>query len=277
MTQCAVAYGPRLIVAPTATMRSALVVRPTLAIERGKPLNGEPGAILARAVEQHAVLVRTLRYFDVDVRVLDASGDDSHACAVADAAMLFENGALLMRPSSMSRRAEIDHIAAELCAIDIPLAGRIAPPGLLDGTDVLLIENTAFVGAGTRGNAIGRNGFATVARASGFNVVEVPLAAGVASLQSVVGVAGPQTIVLAPGCVDAAAFSDFRTIELERGEELGAGVLCLGQNHVIADVRYRTALQRMRRAGITVEGIDLYEFEKIGITPSMLVLPLRRE
>jgi hypothetical protein len=33
----------------------------------------------------------------------------------------------------------------------------------------------------------------------------------------------------------------------------------------------------MRRAGIAVESIDLYEFSKIGITPSMLVLSLKRD
>ena len=64
---------------------------------------------------------------------------------------------------------------------------------------------------------------------------------------------------------------------LERGEELAAGVLCLGERHVLADIRYRTALARMRRAGITVESIDLYEFTKLGIAPSMLALALKRE
>ena len=38
-----------------------------------------------------------------------------------------------------------------------------------------------------------------------------------------------------------------------------------------------TALSIMRRAGITVEAIDLYEFTKLGLTPSMLTLALRRE
>ncbi len=258
-------------------MRSAVVVRPSRSIERAKPLQGEPGAIVGRAVEQHAVLVRTLRYFGIEVRVLDAVGDDPYACAVADAAVLFESGALLMRPTPMTRRAETDRIASEFSTIDVPLAGRIEPPGLLDGTDVLLIGSTAFVGVGARGNAIGRNGFCEVARAHGFDVVEVPLAPGVASLQSVVGVASAQTVIVAADCIDPRLFSAFRTIVLERGEEPAAGVLCLGDDHVLADVRYRTAFQRMRRAGVTVEGIDLYDFEKIGITPSMLVLPLRRE
>jgi len=46
---------------------------------------------------------------------------------------------------------------------------------------------------------------------------------------------------------------------------------------VIADIRYRTALSTMRRAGIAVEALDLYDFGKLGISPSMLTLVLRRE
>jgi hypothetical protein len=42
-------------------------------------------------------------------------------------------------------------------------------------------------------------------------------------------------------------------------------------------VRYRTALARMRKAGIVVEGIDVYDFEKVGVTPSLLALALKRD
>lgn len=277
MTHPGVEFGPRLIGTPAGALRSALVARPSPRIEQAAPLNGEPGAIFGRAAEQHSVLVRTLRYFGVDVEIVEPYGEDPLCAAVADAAVVFESGAMLMRPTRMSRRNEAESLATEFARIDVPLAGRIDAPGLLDGTDVLLVGRTAFVGAGTRGNAIGRAGFASVARAHGFDVVEVRLAPGTRALSAVAGVAGERTVVIAPEKLDASAFEGFETITLPRGEEAAAGVLCLGDRHVIADVRYRTALQRMRRAGITVEGIDLYEFEKLGLTPSMLVLPLRRD
>lgn len=275
MTHPSVEYGPRLIGEPTGALRAAALVRPAQSIERARPRNGEPGAVFVRAVEQHAVLARTLAYFGVEVSDVH-TGDDPYGSVIADAAVLFESGAMLMRPTAMSRRHEIDRLATEFARMDVPLAGRIIAPGLLDGTDVVLADRTAFVGIGSRGNALGRAGFAQIARTQGFDVVEVALAPGVASLQSVLGVLGSGLLVVAPDKTDPAAFDGFRTVVLDRGEESAAGVICLGDRHVIADVRYRTALQRMRRAGVTVEGIDLYEFEKVGITPSMLVLPLRR-
>ena len=58
---------------------------------------------------------------------------------------------------------------------------------------------------------------------------------------------------------------------------MAAGVLCLGEHHVLADMRYRTSLSIMRKAGLVVESIDLYEFAKIGVSPSMLALALKRD
>lgn len=276
MTYSAIEFGPELIGAPTGTLRAAAVVRPSPAIESAMPLNGEPGAIVTRALEQHRVLVRTMRSFGISVDELEGPPGNPYACAITDDAVVLENGAVLMRPTVMARRGEVEPLAAAFGRIDVPIAGSITAPGLLDGGDVLLAGDTFFIGAGSRGNEVGRSGFATVARDHGYNVVELRLAPTVWTLRNAVSVIGERTLVVARDCVDVDALSGFTTIVLERGEELGAGVICLGERHVIASVRYRTALGQMRRAGVTVEGIDLYEFEKVGLSAAMLVLPLRR-
>lgn len=277
MTKEAIHFGPRLIGSPTGTLRAAALVRPTPSIERARPLPGEPGAIYGRALEQHEILRKTLEYFGVATIVTESTSDDPYDCAACDTAVAFEDGALVARPTAMSRRSSSDRMEAEFSRIDVPLAGHIAAPGLFDGSDVLLSGATAFVGVGSRGNAIGRTGFANVARAHGYRVVEVPLAPGAPALRCLASAVAKDTIVVADGAIDLRAFDGFKTIVLERGEDMAAGVLLLGERHVIADVRYRTSLARMRRAGVVVEGIDLYDFEKIGITASMLVLALKRD
>ncbi|MBV8638868.1 MAG: hypothetical protein JO322_12365 [Candidatus Eremiobacteraeota bacterium] len=277
MTTKDVHFGPRLIGSPTGKLRAAALVRPTPAIERAKALPGEPGAVYSRALEQHDILRKTLEYFGVETIALEPRGDEPFESSVIDAAIAFEDGAMIMRPSEMSRRAEADRIEAEFARIDVPIAGHIAAPGLLDGGNVMLAGGTAFVGVGERGNVLGRAGFAAVAQAHGYRVVEVKLAPGVRSLQSVASAVAKDTVVISPDGLDASAFDGFNVVAVNIGEEMAAGVICLGEHHVIADVRYRTALARMRKAGLVVEGIDLYDFEKIGITPSHLVLALKRD
>jgi len=218
-----------------------------------------------------------LDYFGVETVLCEAHGEDPYQVSPVDAAVVLRDGALIARPTSMARRGEADRMQAELARAGVAVAGHIAAPGLFDGSDVLLVGDAAFVGAGSRGNALGRAGFASAAAAHGYRVVEVPLAPGVPSLRSVAGAVGRETVVLAAGLVDPAPFAGLKTILVERGEDLAAGVLPLGERHVIAEMRYRTSLRALRKAGVVVESIDLYEFTKLGITPSMLVLALKRD
>ncbi len=275
--QRSVDFGPRLVASATGRLRAAVLVRPSRAIENAATLIGEPGAIYDRALEQHDVLCKTLEYFGVETTVIEPRGDDPYETSVGDAAIALEDGAALMRLTALSRRAEVDRIEAEFSSMDVPLAGHIAAPAFLDGNDVLLAGSSAFVGVGSRGNQLGRSGFAHLARAHGYRVVEVKLGDGVPALRAVAGAVAKDTIVLGADKANPEAFDGFRTIRLELGEAQAAGVLPLDDGHVLADLRFRTALSAMERAGVTVEAIDLYEFTKLGLTPSMLTLALRRE
>jgi dimethylargininase len=270
-------YGPRLNADPTAALRAALIVQPGKAIEEARPLPGEPSAVHTRAIHEQNILIKTLMQFGCDVTLLDAHTDDPFASAVADTAIVFENGAVMLRPSSMRRRPESAWLEREFEKRDFPIAGHLAAPGLLDGSDVLMAGHTAFIGVSPRSNSLGRSGFAQVARAHGFDPVEVPLAAGVRSLRSVAGVISANTIVTAgERYLDIRAFSGFKTLTVPAGDQLGAGVLNLGEHHVLADVRFPRANEVMRKSGVTVEAIDLYDYSRVGLTPSMLVLDLKR-
>lgn len=276
MTKENVRSGPRLAASPTGALRAAVLVAPPANIADARPLQGEPSAVFARATLQFETLCATLRYFGCGPAVAQAGdGAGPNASAVADCALVFDDGAAILRPSVLSRRPETEPVARELARLGLPIAWRTAPPGLIDGGDVLLVGHTAFVGVGAGSNAFGRAGFAERASAHGFEVVEVSVAGGCA-LRTVAGAIAHDTVAYAKGRVDAAAFSRLRAIEIDSDEAFGAGVLNIGERHVIADLRYPKAVDALRKARVVVEAIDLYEFGKIGITPSMLAIALRR-
>lgn len=276
MTQT-VSYGPRLAAHPTGALRAAVLIAPAPAIENARPLAGEPNAVYPRALAQHEILAKTLRYFGCEVTVLDSASADPYSSAVVDAAVVFENGAVIMRPSSMTRRPESAWLEADFVKRDIPIAGNISAPGLLDGSDVLLAGKTAFIGVGKRSNALGRYGFAQIAKAHGFAVREVRLADTASSLRAFAGALSADSVVLAPESnIDHAAFDGFKIFTAPLGHERGAGVLNLGEHHVLANIRYPSVVDMLRRGGITVEAIDLYDFGRVGIAPSMLALDLKR-
>src|SRR5579883_2942933 len=135
-TKDAIHFGPRLVGTPTGKLRAALLVRPSAAIEGARTLQGEPGAVYSRTLEQHEILRKTLEYFGVETLVMEAAGDDPLGPSVIDAAVAFEDGAMIMRPSAMQRRGAADRVQAECARVDVPIAGHIEAPGLMDGGDV---------------------------------------------------------------------------------------------------------------------------------------------
>ncbi|GAC1652152.1 MAG: hypothetical protein NVS9B12_01270 [Vulcanimicrobiaceae bacterium] len=277
MSSTEIRYGPHLIARASGSLRAALVMQPTAAIETLPPLIGEPNAIFKRALDQHGILVETLKYFGVDVTVCKGLPGNPPGASVTDLAVCFENGAVLMNPRSLAQTAGLERIEKEFAAIDIPLNGHLVPPAILDGSDVLLAGETAFIGISRRSNASGRAAFSAIARANGYRPVEVHLDLRAPSLRAVASAVSSDTIVVATERVEESAFAGFRLVRLERGEELGAGVFPLGDGRVVANMRYRTSLDQIRRAGVAVESIDLYEFGKVGIAPANLILALKRK
>jgi hypothetical protein len=53
-------------------------------------------------------------------------------------------------------------------------------------------------------------------------------------------------------------------------------VLALGSRRVLANLRFRETIPLLRAARVAVDAIDLWEFGKIGVTPSTLALALKR-
>ncbi len=271
-----------------ARLATAMLVRPGASIERANPVQGESGAILERALEQFAIFEGTLQYNGVRTIVLEPAAGLPNASAVADLAVVFPEGAFLARPSDETRRAELPAVEAALAAAGVPIVGRVQAPGLLDGGDVMLGAGALYVGVGRarpsaggiptgrRGNALGRKQIAAYAESIGRKVVEVPVAADAVRLRGVAAFVDEKTVVYSPGLVEGGAFAGLATLAVPRGDDYGAGVLALGRGRVLGNLRFRAVVPLLRSAGIAVDAIDLWEFGKIGTTPSLLALALKR-
>ena len=270
-------------------LRGVVVVPPAAGIAAIQPVHGESHPIAERAVEQHLIFVGRLAAFGVKTVVAEPDSGAPFGPLCADGAVIFPGGAFLMRPSDLRRRGEVVALEAALGRAGIPIVGRIEAPGLLDGGDVLLAAETLFVGVATKrraeegipaalhGNVLGREQLASYARSKGLAVVDVPMAAEVRRLKSVASLIGAETLLFSPGLIDGSVFGALDRIEAPRGEDYGAGVLALGGRRVLANLRFRETTPLLRKKKFVVESIDLWEFGKIGATPSVMALALKRD
>jgi dimethylargininase len=264
----------------TSKLHDVVVVTPGEGLDRLPPIQGEPSPIVSRAKEEHAILRHTLTDFGVRIHPLEVHDESGYATFVADCALVVERGAILLRPSRIDRRREVPAVEQKLAAHGIPILGKIEAPGLLDGGDVVLAGDTAYVGVPTKGNrsnAIGRAALGSFLPSLGMKMVELKLAPEIPRLCNVFSALDEGLIVAANDYVDVGGLAAvFRIVEIPRGEQYGAGVLSLGPRHALANLRFRLTLPLLRKAKVHVVAIDLWEFGKVGATPSSLVLSLKR-
>ena len=276
-------YSSPYVSTDAGALAGVVVLRPSAAVAQLPPIKGEPSPIAERAQEQHDVLVRTLRDRGVTVHDMAPVSESATECLVADCAIVLPHGAIVARPSQIERRSEVVAIERHLAEIGIPVIGRIEAPGLLDATDVAVGKDRIFIGvprpgAGLRrrSNELGRRQLEALVSQRGYTVVELAVANDVPRLRDVFSVVGAETVVAAPDRVDLVAASGLNVIEVPRGEEYAAGVLATGERRVIANLRFRESIAIMRKAKLTVDAIDLWEFGKAGYGPFALVLAVKR-
>jgi N-dimethylarginine dimethylaminohydrolase len=276
-------YDAPYVRSDAGALAGAIVCAPSAAIDRLPPLASEPSPIASRALEAHGVLVGTLRDRGVDVTVMAPVTEEAAESLVADYVLMLPQGALIARPSAMERRVNVAAVERAVVALGIPVIGRIAAPGLLDATDVVLAGDRAYVGvprpgAGLRprSNELGRRQLATLLEAANIRVIELATAPQVSRLRNAFNLVASDIAIAAAEHVDLVPVTGLQIVEVVRGEEAAAGVLAFGERRAIVNLRFRESIRLLRAANVSVEAIDLWEFGKAGVGPFQLVLPTKR-
>ena len=96
----------------------------------------------------------------VKVHILPALSDFPDSIFVEDPALVFLQGAILLRPGARTRRGEVAHITDGLNAhfqtvLDLPAGGFV------EGGDVLRTRNKIMIGLSERTNETGAKGLLT--------------------------------------------------------------------------------------------------------------------
>lgn len=279
MTEKDIIAGP-FVRAANAALRDAILVTPGAALDQVTPLYGEPSPLFERAKEQHKVLTRVLHDSGVRIHPLETDDDSGHAAFVGDCAIVIASGAIILRPHRIERRREVAAVEAKLRDHGIPILGKIEAPGLLDGGDIVIAGNTAYIGVPSkkpRSNTLGRSQFSVVLASAGMQTAELPMDGSIPRLNDVFSSAAEDLIVAATDFVDTSAMrARAQVLAIPRGEEYGASLLPLGSRRVLANLRFRYAVPMLRKAKLDVIAIDLWEFGKVGGGPPSLVLPIKR-
>jgi dimethylargininase len=242
----------------------------------------------ARAVREHDAYERGLERLGCRVERLPDAADLPDSVFVEDTAVVFDEVAVIARPGAMSRRPEVDAMAAALLPYR-PLA-FIEAPGTLDGGDVLVTPGRVFVGISGRTNHEGARQLAAIVAPHGFAVIPVPVTGCLHLKSAVTAVAVPlppqgesdvskgarTTLLINPAWVDAAIFDGYDLIEVDPSEPAAANVLRVGDSVVCAEEHSKTRA-RLDARGLVTQSVPAGELAKAegGVTCCSVILTIQ--
>jgi N-dimethylarginine dimethylaminohydrolase len=243
------------------------------------------------AVTEYAQFVALLEAAAVQVLCLPAhEADGPDALYARDAALVCDAGVILCNMAKPQRASEPGAHEAAYRAAGIPIHGRIAGDGRLEGGDVCWIDpHTLAVGRGYRTNEAGIRQLAQLVRGHVDELIVVPLPHwrgpdDVFHLMSIVSPIDRDLVLVYPPLLPV----PFREALLARGIELvpvpdaefptlGCNALALGPREVLMVAGNPETRTRLARAGVTVHEFSGREIcFKGGGGPTCLTLPLER-
>ena len=224
----------------------------------------------ARAAAQHAHYEAALESAGCAIERLPPADDHPDAVFVEDAAVVFDEVAIITRPGATSRRGETASVAEALAA-HRPLA-FIGPSGTLDGGDVLCAGRRVFVGLSSRTNP---DAVAQLrAQLAPFEyVVEALEMTGCLHLKSAVTAVDEDLLLVNPDWIDVRRFGGFRLLDVHPDEPYAANVLRVG-NVVLCAAAFPYTAATIEANGFRVVPLDVSELAKAeaGVTCCSLIV-----
>jgi len=230
-----------------------------------------------RTKQQHAAVIATLADAGCEVIDVPELTGDPNSVFTRDVALCTPRGYIKLRMGLDARRGEVAWMANALDALEEPCAGEIVSPGTVEGGDVILAGDIAFVGISGRTNRNGAAQLTIILNDMDYTVRAAQAPKGTLHLGGVMSVIGAERILAVRDSVPKEILAGFDTIHVEpRGPSTG-NVICLRDNEVIANVaENEDAIWDLVRAGVEVHSLDLSEFRKGAGGPTCLILPVER-
>ena len=222
-----------------------------------RPANFVDEIDIGLARRQHEAYCSALESAGLRLTILPADERFPDCCFVEDTSIVLGGSAIITIMGAPSRHGE--EVAVGRTLEDHLSIKRIIPPGTVDGGDVLVINDSVFIGVGERTNAEGARQVAALAGPR-FRVTPVPLE-GVLHLKSACTYVGDGHLLLRPGHFDERIFDDYDLIEVPQDEAYAANCLSLGSRVLVSEGYPRTR-EAIEAHGFETRTLEMSEFRK---------------
>jgi len=203
---------------------TALLRAPAKSVARGLRAVGGEDPNFDSIASEHQSYVAALRTAGVEPIVLPALEDFPDSIFVEDPALVFPEGAILLRPGAPSRRGEADEIAPVLYEnFDTVLS--LPEGGTVEGGDILTTPDKVMIGHSARTNQAGAKALQRLLTELGRKSEIVTTPEDVLHFKSDCSLLDEETILATERLAQSGVFHGFDVIKVPSGEEAAANAL----------------------------------------------------
>ena len=242
---------------------NAIVRTPCRAMLNGITTSPELGVVnYEEALREHQSYIEALKQTGVKVTVLPPKEEYPDSCFVEDPAVITPYCAIITNPGAPSRNGEKEEIVDAIRAFfPDDKIHRITAPGTMEGGDVMLVEDTYYVGLSRRTNVDGFCRFRDIVAAYGMKAIAVPVT-DILHLKTGVKYVSDGKMFISGEFISRPEFRDFEKFQVPENEAYGTNVMYMN-GKVICATGYPTVAAQLEKWGYEVIFTDTTEFKKI--------------
>lgn len=239
---------------------SAIVRTPGRSVVEGLRAVPGPSPDFQALLLEHQAYVAALTAAGLAVTQLEPLEQFPDSVFVEDPALVFTQGAILLRPGAASRRAETQELAPALAArFPRLLALR---EGFADGGDILVTPREVVIGLSGRTDAAGARNLQGLLQELGLpsRVVEVPL--GTLHLKTDCSLVDEETVLATAELAASGVLAGYRTLTVPPDERRATNAVRVNDRVLLRDGCPRT-LELLEKQGLAAIPLPSAEIARI--------------
>lgn len=246
---------------PCYRFNSAIVRNPSASVVCGLRANDNGDPDYSRLKIEHEAYVTALESLRIEVTVLPELKDFPDSVFVEDPALVFTQGAILLRSGAASRQGETNEISPILQDLfDTVL--ELPQPGHADGGDILVTPKSVLIGLSKRTDPVGASGLIKCLEILGYNGKIVNTPDGVLHFKTECSLLDEETILVTRRMAQSGLFEGFRKIQIPDGEEPAANIVRINDS-VLVSAHYQRTIEILEKNSYSTLPINTTEVEKI--------------
>lgn len=250
----------------------ALLRAPGRSIIQGLRAADGPAPTYDALRAEHRGYAAALEGAGVDVEIL--APDEAHpdSVFVEDPALVFTEGAILLRPGAPERAGEVETLRPELEKRFEKVITLLE--GHVDGGDVLVTSDAVLIGLSLRTDQKGARALVAALEGLGRRARIVRPPAGVLHLKTAATLIDEETILTTRACEEAGLFGRYRQIIVSAGEEAAANALRVNE-HLLVGERFARTNAMLKREGFTLISLPTEQIGRVDAGLSCMSLRWR--